>query len=104
MARRLVRGHGSRRLTEWAAIVPEITFQGLAAATVVIDSTFTSADPATVIRLVGQLTVTSDQQAVGENPFGAVGLCVVSDQAVAIGATAIPTSYTDPESDLWFFH
>ena len=106
MARRAFRPgvRTSRRRTDWSSIVPETTFTGLAAATAILDSTITATLPTTLIRSVGQLTVTSDQQAVGENPFGAVGLCVVSDQSVAIGVTALPTPYTDPESDLWLFH
>ena len=31
-------------------------------------------------------------------------MCVVSDQAFAIGATAIPTPITDADSDLWIMH
>ena len=31
-------------------------------------------------------------------------MCVVSDQAEAIGITAIPTPITDIESDLWYLH
>ena len=48
--------------------------------------------------------VTSDQLAADEFVFGAVGMCVVSDQALAIGVTAVPTPVTDLASDLWFLH
>ena len=108
MARRFTRsprgvGHG-RRLTEWAATAPETTYTNLAAATAILDSFFTAEDPETVIRVVGTLNIQSDQVAGGEEPFGAIGLCVVSDQAFAIGVTAIPTPYTDASSDLWLMH
>ncbi len=108
MARRFVRssrgGGHPRRLTEWAATAPEANYTALAAATAILDSFFVADDPETLIRVVGTLNVESDQVAGGEQAFGAVGLCVVSDQAFAIGVTAIPTPYTDAESDLWVQH
>ena len=33
-----------------------------------------------------------------------MGLAVVSDQATAVGITAIPTPIANMESDLWFVH
>lgn len=107
MARRFIRsprsGH-SRRLTEWTATVPEATYILLAASTAILDSTFITGDPETLVRVVGNLSVQSNQVAASLEPFGAVGIAVVSDQAVAIGVTAIPTPYTDAESDLWLLH
>ena len=102
---RSTRGGGhARRLTEWASTAPQTAFTTLAAATAILDSVFTTGDPETLIRVVGNLNVLTDQTAGNERPFGAVGLCVVSNQAVAIGVTAIPTPYTDAESDLWVQH
>jgi hypothetical protein len=63
-----------------------------------------SDDVETIIRSLGLFTVQSDQTAGDEEPFGAVGVAIVSDQAVAIGVTAIPTPYTDATSDLWLLH
>ena len=48
--------------------------------------------------------ITSDQIGADEQQFAAVGFCVVSDQAAAIGVTAVPTPVTDQGSDLWYFH
>ena len=48
--------------------------------------------------------VESDQIASNEQPFGAFGLCVVTQQATAIGVTAVPSPYTDQDSDVWFVH
>ena len=111
MARKFARstgrtgGHG-RRLTDWTSTAPEGGWSGLSASTAVIDSSFTtvSGDPETIIRSVGQFAVQTDQIAASEEPFGAVGLCVVSDEAFAIGVTAVPTPYVDADSDLWLFH
>ncbi len=57
--------------------------------------------PFTVVRTRGLVTIKSDQQAASEDFFGAWGTAVVSDQAVAIGVTAIPTPIFDNDSDLW---
>ena len=35
---------------------------------------------------------------------GALGLAVVSDEAVAVGVTAVPTPVTEIASDLWYAH
>ena len=60
--------------------------------------------PFTVERTHLFLHVTSDQVSADEFVFGAAGWCVVSDQALAIGVTAVPTPVTDQGSDLWFLH
>ena len=57
--------------------------------------------PFTVIRTRGWLEVHSDQIASSESYVGDFGMCVVSDQAVAVGVTAVPTPLTDKGSDLW---
>ena len=46
--------------------------------------------PFTILRTRLVLTFESDQAAVTERPFGLYGQIVVSDQAAAIGAIAIP--------------
>ena len=46
--------------------------------------------------------VESDQSAATELFIGNLGLAVVSDQATAVGVTAVPTPATDRGSDLWF--
>ena len=106
MARRFVQGprRSVRRLTEWVSTTPETVFQGLSAATAILDSSFTGADPEILIRVVGELMVSSDQTAGTEDPFGAVGICIVSDQVFAQGVASILTPYTDAESDLWVMH
>ncbi len=58
--------------------------------------------PFTVVRTRGILFGRSDQTAASENWGGAMGIAVVSDQASAVGITALPTPVTDFGSDLWF--
>ncbi len=54
--------------------------------------------PFTIIRTRGAWGVRSDQSAASENQFVNYGSIVVSDQAVAIGVTAVPTPVTDDQS------
>ncbi len=60
--------------------------------------------PFTVVRTRIELYVRSDQVAATEDQSGAMGMAVVSSQAVAVGVTAIPTPVTEIGSDLWFVH
>jgi len=60
--------------------------------------------PLTVIRFHGYMHVRSDQTAAAESYQVAMGACVVSDQSVAIGVTAVPTPFSDADSDAWFLH
>ena len=98
------RARPTRRLTTWDATPPQTAYQAMAAATVILDTTFTATSPVTIVRVRGQLSIQSDQSAADEQPFGAVGLCVVSDEAAAVGVTAMPKPYIDAESDLWLLH
>ena len=60
--------------------------------------------PFTIIRTHLELFGSSDQAAASESFAFAVGLAVVSEQAAAIGVTAVPTPITDMESDMFFLH
>jgi len=60
--------------------------------------------PLTIVRQYVDIQVISDQGAAIERQLGAVGSCVVSDQASAIGVTAVPTPITDSDSDLFMMH
>ena len=96
---------GSRRLTQWFRAADASAYFPLAAATAVIDQNLANiTEPITVIRMRGMISVKSDQTAARETPFGACGACVVSDQALAVGVTAVPTPISDKDSDLWLMH
>ncbi len=60
--------------------------------------------PFTIVRTRLRYFVRSDQAAATEQFTGNLGMCVVSDQAIAVGVTAVPTPATDISSDLWFLH
>ncbi len=93
---------GTRRATDWVASSVETAVTSLAAATAVLDQTLDFAEPGTVVRTRGQIMVQTDQDAGTETPFGALGMAIVSDQAAAIGITAVPTPTTDQASDAFF--
>ncbi len=57
--------------------------------------------PFTIVRSRGMIHVRSDQAIAVEDMAVFYGMAVVSDQAVAIGVTAVPTPFTDNGSDLW---
>ena len=80
----------------------------LSANTALLDSVLTTAEkallPFTIVRTVGVLGIISDQITIREEPFGALGVAVVSSQATATGIAAIPDPVTQVESDLWFMY
>ncbi len=102
----VVRGGSRKRETRWLDGVPVRT--GFAAGASSLAFTLTAVElayrPFTVTRTRGLIGIKSDQVAATE-PFQiGLGMCVVSDQALAIGVTAVPTPITDMGSDLWFLH
>ena len=110
MARKsgLVLRHGRmRRETRWLDLTQINSVLG-AASTAILLQVLTTEEkalrPFTIIRTRLNWTIQSDQVIATEAYAAALGMAVVSDQAVAIGATAIPTPATDLASDLWFLH
>ena len=97
---------GQRRATSWFDIPLGQT--AVASNTAVLVTSLTAAEqakrPFTVVRTQLTLHITSDQLAATEFQALAIGMCVVSDQASAIGISAVPTPDTDLASDLWFLH
>ncbi len=99
---------GKPRKTEWLASA------NIAVSTVMTPSTFlfsqslTAAElakrPFTVTRTVGLIGILSDQVAAEEQPFGAFGMQVVSEKAIATGVTALPDPITEEGSDTWFVY
>ncbi len=108
MARKsgFVRRHGKMvRETAWfGGVFTRVTMA--AASTAVITTSLNAAAlalrPFTIVRTRGVIHLRSDQLAAREDFAAIYGNAVVSDQAVAIGVTAVPTPVTDNASDLWF--
>ena len=60
--------------------------------------------PFTMVRVRGVIRLETDQLTTTEFQEIAFGLAVVSDQAVAVGVTAVPSPVSDNGSDLWFVY
>ncbi len=105
---RVFRGAGQRRATEWLFRTFSSGDTTIPAASFIFDSSLTTAEkakrPFTIIRTIGLLSVRSDQNAAIEWPFGALGMQVVSEKAVATGVTALPDPVTEGASDTWFVY
>jgi len=107
MARRPFRGGGGpRRTTSWLDIPISTAVLGAGGASIFASLTVAekAKRPFTIVRTYLEVMFESDQTAAQEIQLGAIGLCVVSDQASAIGVTAVPTPDTDLASDLWFLN
>ncbi len=102
----VTRGGRQVRETLWAPVAP--TVFGIGAGASVLAFTATAAEdalrPYTVVRTHLYLSLISDQLAATERQIVAIGMAVVSDQASAIGVTAVPTPITDLDSDAWYLH
>ena len=99
------RGGARRRDTIWVGA--GWAEQNIASGAVLFSSfgaTILALRPFTVVRTRGMLLVNSDQTGATERQLGAYGMAIVSEQAVAIGVTAIPTPETDIDSDMWFLY
>jgi len=104
---RVFRGGRMRRESLWAALgTVETTMAGAPTAVLILslNATALALRPFTVVRTRGIMQVRSDQVA-GIESYGVdFGLAVVSDQAVLVGVTAVPTPLTDKASDIWYVY
>ena len=60
--------------------------------------------PFTIVRTHLEVHFATDQQIASESQAGAIGMCVVSEAAAAVGVTAVPTPIDELDSDLWYLH
>ncbi len=110
MARKsgFVRRHGSmRRESLWLFISPATATLAAGASAAILNALNAAAlalRPFTIVRTRGIWQVTSDQDIATENAIASLAYAVVSDQAVGIGVTAVPTPETDRGSDLFFVY
>ncbi len=102
---RLVRS-ATRRQTAWIGLTLGDTTITSAVKSVVgsLNAAALALRPFTVIRTHLEIFLRSDQSAADELQSGAVGTCIVNDDAVAVGITAIPGPVSDLGSDVWFAH
>ncbi len=102
----VLRGGSLRRETVWIDVVE--SFNALAVGTSILlnvtGAGVLALRPFTVVRTRGMIGIRTDQVAATEDQAASFGYAIVSDQAVAIGVTAVPTPVTDRSSDAWFVY
>ncbi len=79
----------------------------VAANTKVLLGSFVLSNPGideTVLRTVGSLMVSSDQLAGNEAQIGALGIILVTDVALAVGAASLPGPITNSSDDGWLLY
>ncbi len=105
--RRFVRGgpalrQGQRRESLWIPFGTWVTSTIAADAAVILTSLSAAAlalRPFTIVRTRGFFSISTDQAGTTEHQTAILGQIVVSDEAVAIGVTAVPTPETEGGSD-----
>jgi len=100
----VLRGGRNIRQTLWGDVTgTATTIVGVSTAVLlnVTGAAFLALRPWTIVRARGFTALASDQAGAVEQQAAGFGIAVVSDQAVAIGITALPTPVTDKDSDLW---
>ena len=104
----VLRGGRNIRETIWTASSLQVSATIAAASTAVTLTTMgvgiLALRPFTIIRTRGVWSIRSDQTASIENQI--LGLCmsVVTEQAIAIGVTAVPTPGADAASDAFYVY
>jgi len=101
---------GQRRQTTWG-VGPETGVNGdvqtITASSSVLASTVVTPliEGLTTIRLRGDLNLfLSASSGAGSGFHGAFGIGIVTDQAIAIGITALPTPLDEEDSSIWLYH
>ncbi len=101
----LVGARPAKRASVWLEGKPAITTIATAdtASLIFVLTTAEKAmRPFTIVRFLFTLGWKSDQAAASENQQIAMGAAIVSEQASAIGVTAVPTPINDMGSELFF--
>ena len=101
------RGGVRRRETVWlfgTAFNQTLAATTTAALVLSLNAAALALRPFTVIRTRGILHISSDQSGASQDFGASYGEAIVSDQASAIGVTAVPTPTVDNGSDLWFVY
>ena len=95
------RGTRSARLTQWVGPADQ-AFVAVASAGSTLVASVSFEEPLTVMRTRGSIVITPQSFAADINITGAVGMGIVSAEALAVGITALPTPYRDADWGGWF--
>ena len=104
---RVIGSRGVRRQTRWLDLpATSVSLAGASTAALILSLTAEelALRPFTIVRVRLSWFIKTDQFVASETQQAAVGMAVVSSQSEAIGATAVPTPFTDLSSDLWLMH
>ena len=105
MARnRVMHTRGAKRKSLWLQFKPLSATVGAQSLIFSLNAAALALRPFTIVRTHFSVLMFSDQAAAVEQQNGAIGLAVVSDEAVAVGITAVPTPLAQLGSSLWFAH
>ncbi len=109
MARRFVRSssrtNSQRRSTLWLAITPGLDVADSAGRLAFnFNAAALGLRPFTIVRTHIEIMLTSDQSIAAESYGAAFGMSIVSEQAIAVGVTAVPLPIDDLGSDFFFVH
>ncbi len=91
----------SGRLTTWIGPADQ-GYQTVGAGASVLISSFAVEEPLTVVRTRGVVSIAPSNFSINSVITGALGVGIVSSEALAIGITAIPGAWDDPEWGGWF--
>ncbi len=91
----------SGRLTTWIGPADQ-GYQTIGAGASVLISSFAVEEPLTVVRTRGVVSIAPSNFSINSVITGALGVGIVSSEALAIGITAIPGAWDDPEWGGWF--
>jgi len=107
MAQRRRFAQAQRRQTTWSVGPDEVGGQTIASTGSQLATTGAQLviSSATLVRIRGRLDLTLDTFGTANDGYaGAVGICIVSENAFGIGVTAVPTPVTDEGWDGWIWH
>ncbi len=104
MARHVIRPRGARRKSLWLQFALQSTTDAGNSASIIfsLNAAALALRPFTIIRTHMSFFLRSDQAAANETQQCTWGAAIVSDQAVAVGITAVPTPDTEMGSSLFF--
>ncbi len=101
----IIRAGVKRRETVWSGILETLTVLANAGDAVLFGGFSAAAlalRPFTIVRTRLLHYVSSDQSGVDESWMAAIGFAIVTDEALAVGATAVPTPLSSSDSDAFF--
>ena len=94
--------HGShKRLSTWIGLADQ-AYVAVASGGATIISSTVFVEPSTVVRTRGVVSIRTAATSADTSIVGAIGVCFVSEEVLAIGITAVPEPFSDADWGGWF--